>query len=142
MLTLQRSVMPKQSIKDLPPEPKRRRRSGRDLYEVLAVMLWFTFLITGMVLMILSKGGMTARGYVFTWAAFSEIVYVMFAFWIGCSVAIFMFDRNAIKRETQEYEYHKKNYRDLRDNILALENEKIEIEKKRLAINLERITDE
>ena len=134
--------MPKQSIKDLPPEPKRRRRGGRDLYEVLAVMLWFSFLITGMALLIFSKGNMTLRGYEFTWGSFGDVVYVMFAFWIGCSVAIMMFDRNAIRRETDEFEYHMKNYRELRDNIIALEKEKIEIEKKRLANELERTSNE
>ena len=125
-------------IKNLPPEPKRKRRGSRDLYEVIALMFWMFFLFSSLALLTMSKGEMTFGEYQFTWEKLGEVVYVFFGFWILCSISLYLFDKNAIKREVEEFEYHMKNFKELRDNIIELEKEKIELEKKRLAEELSK----
>ncbi len=132
--------MPKSKIKDLPPEPKRKRRGSRDLYEFIALTLWITSLFSTILIMIFAKGEMSPFGdYVFTWEnKFDEVTYVLAGFWILCSISLYLFDKNAIKREVEEFEYHMKNFKELRDNIIELEKEKIELEKKKLAEELSK----
>jgi len=125
--------MPRTNIKDLPPEPKRRRRGSRDLYEVIALMLWVLFLFSTLAILFLSKGQVEVNDYQFQWEYMKEVTYVLASLWVLCSVALFLFDNNSISRENEEFEYHMKNFRELRDDIIALEKEKIEIEKKKLA---------
>jgi len=43
-----------------------------------------------------------------------------------------------VSRENEEFEYHMKNFKELRDNIIQLEKEKIELEKKKLAEELSK----
>ncbi len=125
--------MPRSNIKDLPPEPKRKRRGSRDLYEFIALTLWALFLFSTLALLIFSKGNMSPVGdYIFSWENFEEVTYVLATLWVLSSIALFIFDSNAISREKEDFEYHMKNFRELRDNIIALEKEKIELEKKKL----------
>jgi cell shape-determining protein MreC len=126
--------MPRSKIKDLPPEPKRRRRGSRDLYEFLALIFWMIFLFSTIILLIFAKGEMSPfSDYIFTWEKFEEVTYVLATLWVLSSIALFLFDSNAVSRENEEFEYHMKNFKELRDNIIQLEKEKIELEKKRLA---------
>jgi preprotein translocase subunit SecG len=126
--------MPRSKIKDLPPEPKRRRRGSRDLYEFIALTLWGMFLFSTLAILIFAKGEMSPVGdYIFTWENFDEVTYVLAILWALSSIALFLFDKNAVSRESEDFEYHMKNFRELRDNIIQLEKEKIEIEKKKLA---------
>ncbi|MED5272064.1 MAG: hypothetical protein VX613_04170 [Candidatus Thermoplasmatota archaeon] len=126
--------MPKSKIKDLPPEPKRKRRGSRDLYEFIALTLWITSLLSTTLMLIFAKGEMSPFGdYVFTWDKFEEVTYFLATFWVLCSISLYLFDKNAIDRENEDFEYHMKNFKELRDNIIELEKEKIELEKKRLS---------
>jgi hypothetical protein len=126
--------MPKSKIKDLPPEPKRKRRGSRDLYEFIALTLWITSLLSTTLILIFAKGEMSPFGdYVFTWDNFEDVTYFLATFWVLCSISLFLFDKNAISRENEDFEYHMKNFKELRDNIIELEKGKIELEKKRLS---------
>ena len=134
--------IPRSKIKDLPPEPKRKRRGSRDLYEGIALMLWMFFLFSSLVLLIVSKGEMTFGGYQFSWDKFAEVVYIFFGFWILNSIAIYLFDKKAVLIENENFEYHMKNYKELRDNIMSLEKDKIELEKQKIAKKLTNNSDE
>jgi len=125
--------MPRTNIKDLPPEPKRNRRGSRDLYEALALMLWMTLLIGTIVLMFVSSGKLIYNDFEFNLEKFRDLIYILSGLWALCSVALYMFDRNSVIRENADFEYKLKNFKELRDNIISLEKEKIEIEKKKLA---------
>jgi len=71
--------------------------------------------------------------YVFTWDNFEDVTYFLATFWVLCSISLFLFDKNAISREYEDFQYHMKNFKELRDNIIELEKGKIELEKKRLS---------
>ena len=131
--------MPRSKIKDLPPEPKRKRRGSRDLYEFLALIFWMIFLFSTIILLIFAKGEMAPfSDYTFTWEKFEDVTYVLATLWVLSSIALFLFDSNAVSRENEEFEYHMKNFKELRDNIIQLEKEKIELEKKKLAEELSK----
>ena len=134
--------IPRSKIKDLPPEPKRRRRGSRDLYEVIALMFWMFFLFSSLALLTMSKGEMTFGEYQFTWGKLSDVVYVFFGFWILCSIVVYFFDKKAVVIESENFEYHMKNYKELRDNIMSLEKDKIELEKQKIAKKLNNNPDE
>ena len=122
--------MPRTNIKDLPPEPKRNRRGSRDLYEALALILWMLLLISTLSLMFVSSGDLVYNDFEFTIEKFRDLIYVLSGLWILCSIALYLFDKAAVSREKDDFEYKLKNFKELRDNIISLEKEKIEIEKK------------
>ena len=49
---------------------------------------------------------------------------------ISHSIAIFLFDKKAVLIESENFEYHMSNYKELRDNIMSLEKDKIEFIKR------------
>ena len=125
--------MARTNIKDLPPEPKRNRRGSRDLYEAIALILWMLLLMSTLTLMFVSSGNLVYNDFEFTIEKFRELIYVAAGLWVLCSIALYLFDRNAVSIEKEDFEYKLKNFKELRDNIISLEKEKIEMEKKRLA---------
>ncbi|MBJ99823.1 MAG: hypothetical protein CMB48_02390 [Euryarchaeota archaeon] len=90
----------------------------------------------------MSKGEMTFGEYQFTWEKLGEVVYVFFGFWILCSIVVYLFDKKAVLIERENFEYHMKNYKELRDNIMSLEKDKIELEKQKIAKKLNNNPDE
>jgi len=134
--------IPRSKIKDLPPEPKRKRRGSRDLYEVIALMFWIFFLFSALALLTISKGEMTFGDYKFNWEKMGDVVYVLFGFWVLSSIAIFLFDKKAVLIESENFEYHMSNYKELRDNIMSLEKDKIELEKQKIAKKLNNNSNE
>ena len=119
-----------QTFKGIPPEPNRKRRGSRDLYEALALLLWLVALFATGALAVISKATLWDE-YGFTWEEMEEITYAGFAFWLLCTIALFMFDKNAKIREEKDFEYHMKNFRELRDRIIELEKQRVELELKR-----------
>ena len=101
-------------ITSKPTEPKMRRRASLDLYEFIALMLWFGF------------GGAAGFFYLGIWdgidAVKSENVAIgLMALFIIDTAVVYRFDRVAVERGLNEYRKKYEEYEILRAKWLELQ---------------------
>lgn len=115
--------MAKNRITDQPKKPTSTRRGGRDFYELGILAIWLGLGILGFFMQILRPDWVDAGNY-------ETSMKSVLVGWIICSIILYRFDRAAIVRGRETYEYGMKEYEMLRSKWLEAEAERMELQRK------------